>query len=215
MFGRSALPPCDWWREKRIQREMGPCTSLQNAALRLNWLKSSSEQCTVVFFSVIVFVWQKLETLATRQPPPPKKKKHPRTPRILFYLPAKPTRLSAGLTPRCNKGHWVGRNPLQVCRRFCLIHTAWRGFTSDVSVPQSPAPAPHWWCTSAAASPPAPCCVPVGSSRALLPSADLKESERRQGGTMNIKERGSCSRSGNVSNVGEFYSDMIFLKRGL
>lgn len=43
------------------------------------------------------------------------------------------------------------------------------------SVPRSPAPALHCWCTSAAASPPALYCAPAGFYPARLPSADLRQ----------------------------------------
>lgn len=58
---------------------------------------------------------------------------------------------------------WSNRSSVQQCIK------------SDIFLPRSPAVAPGWWSTSAAALAPAPCFAPEDFSRARLQAAGLQE----------------------------------------
>lgn len=166
---------------------------------------------SLVFFSITVFVQQRLANLAAWQAssrlPPPSTPTHSQN--TLIYQQSLHSSILAS---------WQGetmvtseRNPVKVCWHFLAKSMYKLSYTHSVTylhtitwmgaVPQSPAPAPHWWCTSAAVSPPAPYCVPEGSSLAPLPSAGLREGKQRQTTQGNHEHKAKGAAAGDQETI--------------
>lgn len=206
----------DWRREQstNIQRPMRLCASLHKAyCIKCvnNWLKSSLKQCTILFFSIMVFVQQILRNLATWQAtgwPPPTHPTPPSNPTPTRFQKYSYSPHTALCWPHAKTQQWslLGEifSMLADCCP-CIDHLTHTHTQLDVSSHQKDGGRTSISCTCSSLVMYI-CCNESSSSllrsRRVFPSSAAKcRSERKQTktrrheGTVNIKgNRGSCSR---------------------